>query len=87
MTLRQKICDSGVSTLREYICTEQGIPGDIIYNGTIQLALKKGLSLDMKKDIILEEQKIVLHKKTDKLVLAAKVAIVNSKEELAYGCI
>ncbi len=30
MTIREKICSAGVSTLREYMCLEAGGPGEIV---------------------------------------------------------
>ncbi len=86
MTLREKICDAGVNTLREYICMEHG-HGDVFYNGVIVIQEKKGLSLAVEKNIILEEQKVVIHRTTENLILAKKTTILVGKKDLVHGCL
>lgn len=87
MTVREKICEAGVSTLRQYLCLENtggGLGGDIIINSELVVVTEDSeitvVEISDKVDII-EDEIITLVEIDDIIILT-----IEEKENVDVVC-
>lgn len=83
MTLGEKICAAGVTTLGEYLCLETGggTPGDIFYYGTTNIVEEQGLSLSDAQDIITIEEAVMIQEQQEETVFIDDTNIIEIQEQ------